>query len=130
MVFEIDEQVSRDKRPAKTIKSSHRGIIMRDSKIEEPNVQAQSTTYQRSEKASHETQREKKKDYCRNHGRDRNQNQRGQESSTPDSEVNTLELGKPAKNKRNRKRLDQDMSIVTYYNCNKKDYYSSLYPEP
>lgn len=101
MFSEIDEQVSRDKRPAKTTKSSHGGILMRDSKIEEPNVQAQPTTYQRSEKALDETQREKKKDYRCNHGRDRNQNQRGQESSTPDSGVNTLELGKPAKKKKN-----------------------------
>lgn len=77
----------------------------------------QPSTSPKSKQTSNKTRREKKKDY-------RNRDKVGQKSpkgSTPAIEVNLVEPETSSqKKKNNQNSLDQDLSNITCYNCNKK----------
>lgn len=52
-----------------------------------------------------------------------------QNFTIPTTRVNAAQTGKPyQKKKKNRKRLDRDLSMVTYFNYDKNGYYINTYP--
>lgn len=128
MVQEIYQWVSHGKRLYKGTKLSHWGISIKDAIIKESKTRSQPSTPQQFEEVFDKAWKKKKKEH-RNHNQDYAQDQRFQKNFIPATRVNMLELGEPRKKKKNRKYLDQDMSIIKYYIYNKKGHYLSLCPK-
>lgn len=129
MLQNMDQRVLRSWQSIKVIKSSYKGIKIKNYKVKEPKAKSQLLASQQLEKVYKKAKKEKKKDRC-NCDQNCKQDQKIQKSSTLMNRVNALEtqkLGK--KQKKNQKQLDWDLSTVTYYNFNKKHHYLNSCPK-
>ena len=97
---------------------------MKDLEVEELKVRTGEVTlfqYIYNAETSKKAWKEKKKSWC-------NQ-KKNQENSIPASEVNIMESRELKKKKnKNWKYWDRDLSTITYYNYDKKDYYVNICP--
>ena len=108
------------------------GSAMKDLRTEKPKTrgpeslsgpQRSTSSPQRSNKSSEKVRKEKKKEQHR-------QDQERQEGSIPATGVNATQTRKPhQKKKKLRKRLDRGLSMVTYFNYDKKGHYANTCPE-
>ena len=129
----MDQYCAQGNWPANSTITKSQGSTMKDSRIEKPKTrgsellsgpQRSTSGPYRSNKSFEKAQKEKKKEQ-------RRQDRKCQEGSTSTTKVNAAQTGEPyPKKKKLQKRSDRDLSMVTYFNCEKKGHYANTCPEP